>query len=69
MAAQREAGLMATGTKGQLVGKDASGGFVCNPPEEKPITLAEAGIDKNLADRARNFPHCFLCATQHSCAI
>lgn len=46
---------MATGTKGQLVGKDASGGFVCNPPEEKPITLAEAGIDKNLADRARKY--------------
>lgn len=55
IAAQREAGLMATGTKGQLVGKDASGGFVCNPPEEKPITLAEAGIDKNLADRARKY--------------
>ncbi len=52
MKAQKDAGQMATGTQGQLNGKDASGGFVVNPPE-KPITLAEAGIDKNLANRAR----------------
>lgn len=52
MAAQREAGFMATGTQGQLNGRDISGGFVSNPPDAAP-TLAEVGIDKNLADRAR----------------
>lgn len=52
MAAQNEAGLMATGTRGQLNGRDAAGGLKTNPPEER-ITLAEAGIDKNLANEAR----------------
>jgi hypothetical protein len=30
-----------------------TGGLENNPPEKRPITLAEAGIDKNLANRAR----------------
>lgn len=48
MAAQREAGLLANGG-------DAMKARVETKPEvdEQKITLAEAGIDKNLADRAR----------------
>jgi phage N-6-adenine-methyltransferase len=47
MAAQREAGLMADGG-------DAMRARVVNGPEvSAPPTLAEAGIDKHLADRAR----------------
>lgn len=45
MAAQREAGLLKAGNPN---------GFSENPLG-KPVTLAEAGIDKNLADRARKF--------------
>lgn len=45
MAAQRDAGLMAQG---------ANPNWVAEKPD-RPITLAEAGIDKNLADRARKF--------------
>lgn len=50
MAKQREAGLMANGG-------DAAKARVEEKPElfEAKITLAEAGIDKNLADRARKF--------------
>lgn len=55
MAEQKETVGMATGTKGQLKGKDSSGGFVSDPPEDRPITLSEAGIDKSLADRARKY--------------
>ena len=51
MKAQKEAGLMATGGEyGHLKGK---GGLQENPPIDAPPTLAEAGIDKNLANRAR----------------
>lgn len=46
MAAQRDAGLLKVGNPN---------GFEENPFEDKPITLAEAGIDKNLADRARKY--------------
>ncbi|NGO56096.1 hypothetical protein [Allomesorhizobium camelthorni] len=48
MAAQREAGLTANGG-------DAMKARVENKPEhyQPPITLAEAGIDKNLANEAR----------------
>jgi hypothetical protein len=58
MAAQKAAGLMATGTQGQLRGRDVSGGVVINPPENeepelRPLTLTEIGIDKSLAQRAR----------------
>ena len=48
MEAQREAGLMADGG-------DAMRARVTGKPEVAPITLAEAGIDKNLADRARKY--------------
>ena len=44
MAAQRDAGLLASGTR--------YGGSETDPPEEAP-TLAEASIDKHFADRAR----------------
>lgn len=45
MAAQREAGLMSSGA--------ADAGWKETHVAEKPITLAEAGIDKNLAHAAR----------------
>jgi hypothetical protein len=45
MAAQKSAGLMA---KGQLFR-----GSELDPREDKPITLTDAGIDKHLAQRAR----------------
>jgi N6-adenosine-specific RNA methylase IME4 len=45
MAAQPKA----EGTRGQLIGRGIIGGA----PEAPPITLAEAGIDKHLAKRAR----------------
>jgi hypothetical protein len=50
MKAQKEAGLMADGG-------DAMKARVAKKPEvaEAKITLAEAGIDKNLADRARKY--------------
>jgi hypothetical protein len=46
----------ATGTRGQLAGRDASGGLLKNPPEDAPAlaALAAAGIDKNLAHRIRS---------------
>ena len=54
MAAQREAGMMSRGTAG--TGNDnVTGGLRENPPVDAPITLSEAGIDKNLADRARKY--------------
>jgi len=46
--ARREAGLMKVGNPEFPNGSREN-------PLEKPITLAEAGIDKNLADRARKF--------------
>jgi hypothetical protein len=53
MQAQRETVGLNTGARGQLRGKDVSGGFLKNPPEDDHPTLAESGIDKNLAHRAR----------------
>lgn len=53
MAAQRDAGMLSTGAAAEGVGKR---GFENNPRSEgAPITLAEAGIDKSLADRARKY--------------
>jgi hypothetical protein len=59
MAAQRTAELMAKGTQGQG-NPDWLGGSKSVPlsdvPDDEPpppITLAEAGIDKHLAQRAR----------------
>lgn len=52
MAAQRDAGLLNTGTAG--LGRPEIGGFISNPPKrDEAITLAEVGIDKNLANEAR----------------
>ena len=48
MAAQRDAGLLQTGG-------DAAKARVADGPEVDKPTLAEAGIDKHLADRARKF--------------
>ncbi len=45
MAAQREAGLLSKGAATKRGGQ--------NPPREKPVTLEEAGIDKDMAKRAR----------------
>jgi hypothetical protein len=36
-----------------LLGRCCSGSDCATPIAEKPITLAEAGIDKHLAQRAR----------------
>ena len=41
------------GTKGQLQGKDSSGGFLEVPPENNIYTLAEMGITKNLSSEAQ----------------
>jgi len=46
------AGDMAQGTRGQLVGREASGGQCRVPPEKKAPTLAELGVSKNLSSRA-----------------
>lgn len=55
MAAQRDAGMLSAGTAG-TGNANVTGGLRENPPVgERPITLAEAGIDKNLADRARKY--------------
>lgn len=51
MAAQRDAGGL---RQGNPDGFSAANGSEKNPLE-KPVTLAEAGIDKNLADRARKY--------------
>jgi hypothetical protein len=62
MEVQREAGLMAKGTRGEIQqGVDGHGGSVLDPPgsepeepeEPAPITLEQAGIDKHLTDKAR----------------
>jgi len=52
MAELKAADKLAKGTKGQLKGTTISGGVSVTPPEKQP-TLAEQGIDKNLADTAR----------------
>lgn len=41
------------GVKGQLAGKDSSGGFIAQPPEENKPKLADLGIDKTLSHRAQ----------------
>jgi hypothetical protein len=56
IAGQKATVGLAAGTRGQLVGRDASGGVAKTPPEKDVPTLAEAGIDKNLAHRARVEP-------------
>jgi hypothetical protein len=49
MEIQREAGLLAKGTRGQ--GRPNLGGVSETPPNEK--TLGAQGVDKNLAKQAR----------------
>lgn len=51
MAEQRDAGMMKPGNP---EGWNATNGLQENPLE-RPITLAEVGIDKSLADRARKY--------------
>jgi DNA modification methylase len=41
------------GAKGQLAGRDSSGGPIMGPPEENTPTLAEQGITKNLSSRCQ----------------
>jgi len=56
IAAQRKAGLLAKGTRGQLRGDVPVGGSAPDPPtnaQAPAITLAEMEIDKHLADTAR----------------
>ncbi|MBK8132800.1 MAG: hypothetical protein IPN63_07790 [Gammaproteobacteria bacterium] len=53
IAAQKATVGLNTGTRGQLAGRDASGGTNTEPPENKQPTLAEAGIDKKLSGHAR----------------
>lgn len=53
MKLQKEAGLM---NKGSKAGRLPNGGSRENPPlTDDKITLAEVGIDKSLADRARKY--------------
>lgn len=52
MKKQREGFGLNEGTKSQIRQKEG-GGLRENPPEKQKPTLKEAGIDKNLADRAR----------------
>ncbi|MGH8610202.1 MAG: hypothetical protein ACREX9_23180 [Gammaproteobacteria bacterium] len=47
------------GTRGQLKGKTVSGGSKKDPPEESTPTLAEQGVDKKTADRARKLGGAF----------
>jgi hypothetical protein len=53
----RLTGKVAGSAKGKGKGKSkavvSSGGSKKVPPEERPATLSEAGVDKHLADRAR----------------
>jgi hypothetical protein len=56
MIAHRKATVgLATGTAGK--GRPALGGDIVSPPKNDRPTLAEAGIDKNLAHRARRRQH------------
>ena len=68
MAAQRDAGLVNRGTAG-TGNANVTGGLRSNPPEQAPPTLAEVGIDKNLADRARKLEvlQCDLDKTADGC--
>ena len=54
----------ATGTRNQLIRPGVIGGISDSPPIEAPITLAQAGIDKNLAKPCKAFlSNClFFCA-------
>ena len=55
--AEKQAGVllrereMASGTRGQLAGRDSSGDRQSRPPEDQPPTLAELGITKDESSR------------------
>jgi phage N-6-adenine-methyltransferase len=55
MAAQRDAGLLNKGTDGAGNANISGGSDDDLPVKDAAPTLAEAGIDKHLADRARKF--------------
>jgi hypothetical protein len=48
----KDQGMLATGSRGQLKGRKASGEVVNSPPEKRP-TLADIAIGKDLAKRLR----------------
>lgn len=50
---REKGGGLARGTRGQLKGRDSSGGSKSVPPEKPTPSLSSMGIDKHLADRAR----------------
>ncbi len=52
MAELKAADKLATGTKGDISNL-MPGGVSETPPEARALTLAERGVDKNLADKAR----------------
>lgn len=41
------------GSRGQLRGRDASGGFATTPPEDRRPTLSDLGADKKLSARSQ----------------
>jgi hypothetical protein len=51
--AQKQTVGLSKGTRGQLRGRDRSGGTKVDPPESLLATLADNGIDKHLAERGR----------------
>lgn len=53
IAAQKAAGGLNEGTRGQLAGRDSSGGAVVEPPEADLPTLADIGIDKKFSSRSQ----------------
>jgi len=50
---KEKGGGLNVGRRGQLRGKDSSGGAKAEPPEDPTPTLAELGIDKKLSSRAQ----------------
>ena len=50
---QKENGGLNTGSRGQLVGRDSSGGAIAEPPENSPPKLQDVGIDKKLSSHAQ----------------
>lgn len=53
IAAQKEMVGLNRGTRGQLKGRNASGGTETEPPEDARPTLADVGIDKKLSSHAQ----------------
>ncbi|UGA46704.1 hypothetical protein HU230_0011950 [Bradyrhizobium quebecense] len=51
--AQKETVGLNTGSRGQLRGRNVSGGSVSEQPEDDRPTLAEAGIDRKLSSKAQ----------------